>query len=78
MSNNSLKAEYEVFSAYGFKTYSDNKPTVNLQIRDGYAVVGGYFVEEDIVRMIEILQTALTEAKETKDHDPMEWDDTPF
>ena len=78
MNNNSLKAEYEVFSAYGFKTYSDNKPTVSIQLRDGYAGVGGYFNEEDIVKMIDVLQTALAEAKNTPDHDPSQWDDIPF
>lgn len=78
MNSNSLKAEYEVFSAYGFKTYSDNKPTVSIQLRDGYAGVGGYFNEEEIVQMIDILEKALAEAKETPDHDPDLFDEIPF
>ena len=78
MNNNSLKAEYEAFSAYGFKAFTDNKITVNINMRDGYGGIGAYFDEEEVVKIIDILEKALAEARETPDHDPKQWDDTPF
>lgn len=79
MESNTITAEFAKFSAYGSKAWSGNEPQVTVVLRDGYSDgTGVTFTEEEAVKMIDILEKALAEARNAADHDPTLWDDTPF
>jgi len=68
--HNVIRREYIAIDAHGWKTWGDNIPTVKL-------VVNGYgnsaeqnLDEEEVGQVIEMLQTALAQAKAAKDYDP--------
>lgn len=69
MSNNVLESTYNAFYAHGFKTWDKNEIRIEVGLRDGYnGAVEQYFTEEQAVKIIDILETALAEARNTPDH----------
>lgn len=77
--NNSITRSQNIFSASGYKSWSDNKPAVEV-------LVNGYdntfarldLTIEEATQAIEILKAAVEEANNEPDHDTSPWDQTLF
>jgi hypothetical protein len=67
--NKEIKREYLAIATYGWKTWGDNVPTVKLVVNSYGQSAEQNLTEEEVGQVIEMLQSALAEAKAAKDID---------
>lgn len=68
--NKEIKRDYLAIATYGWKQWGTNIPTVKLVVNSYGSGAEQNLTEEEVGQVIEMLQTALTEAKAAKDIDP--------
>jgi hypothetical protein len=68
--NKEIKRDYLAIASYGWKQWGTNIPTVKLVVNSYGSGAEQNLDEEEVGQVIEMLQTALTEAKAAKDIDP--------
>ena len=68
--NKEIKRDYLAIATYGWKQWGTNIPTVKLVVNSYGSGTEQNLTEEEVGQVIEMLQTALTEAKAAKDIDP--------